>query len=136
VDRTRGPLELLLVEDNSADVRLVREAVAEYRLPVRLTLASDGEEAVKILTSDFRPARIILDINLPKLSGLAVLEQYKGQRSPVVVFSSGCTEAEIFLAVKLGARECVLIPKNIEAYMQTVRDMIERWALSDTAEKT
>lgn len=129
MDRNGPAVELLLVEDNAADVSVVREAVAEYRLTIKLTLASDGEQALKILRNGFRPALIILDINLPKLSGLAVLEQYQRNGSPVVIFSSSCTEAEIFLALRLGARDCIRKLDNLTEYTRTVLEIIEKWAV-------
>lgn len=121
-------VDVLLVEDNASDVRLVREAVAECDPPVRLTLAIDGEQALEILTSGFEPALIILDLNLPKISGLEVLEQYQSGRAPVVVFSSSCTEAEIYSALRLGASECVRKPSDLSEYVKTVRAMIDKWA--------
>jgi hypothetical protein len=69
------PVEVLLVEDNEGDVSLVRQSLIECDRPVELTVARDGEEALLLLrASDFQPDLVILDLNIPRLSGLAVLE--------------------------------------------------------------
>ena len=132
---SRTLVEVLLVEDNPGDVGLVREAIGECGLPINLTIASDGEEALKTLAGDFNPALIILDLNLPKVSGLTVLKICQGGRSAIVVFSSSYSDAEIARALRLGAREFIRKPIEFTAYLKTVREMIEKWALRETAGK-
>jgi CheY-like chemotaxis protein len=66
--------EALLVEDNAGDALLVGQALAECPIPVHLHIARDGEQALQILGDpEFKPDLIILDLNIPKISGYAVL---------------------------------------------------------------
>jgi len=83
------PVEVLLVEDNPGDTLLVGQILAEFQLPVRLHVARDGEQAIHMLTdADLKPSLIVLDLNLPKVSGSDLLKRYSGRHVPVVVFSS------------------------------------------------
>jgi CheY-like chemotaxis protein len=126
------PVDVLLVEDNLGDVMLIRQTIAERGLPVKLTTAMDGEQALRILGSGFSPALIILDLNLPKVSGLTLLERYQRAAPPVVVFSSSCNVDELSRAIALGARDCIRKPMDIAAYFQAVQCLIEKWALNPT----
>src|ERR1700738_4061575 len=102
--------EVLLVEDNEGDVSLVRRSLIECDRPVALIVARDGEEALRLLrVSDFSPDLVILDLNTPKLSGLAVLERLDLKDTPVVVFSSSCNTAELRHAL---AWECASALSN------------------------
>ena len=63
-------IEVFLVEDNPADVLLVRVALSQVPFPLKLLVAKDGEQALKMLgSSDFRPQLIILDLNMPRVDG-------------------------------------------------------------------
>jgi two-component system, response regulator len=121
-------LEVLLVEDNIGDVVLIRNAIAESGLPVKLTTAMDGEQALRILNSGLLPALVILDLNLPKVSGLKVLERRPQCAAPIVVFSSSDNTHEISQALALGACDYVRKPTEIEAYTTAVRGLIVKWA--------
>ncbi len=87
----------LVVEDNRADVFLVERAVELHKVPVRITVVEDGEQALKYLESAEAgrapcPALLLLDLNLPKRSGAEVLRQWRSSsrcgRVPVIVFTS------------------------------------------------
>src|SRR5260370_17275411 len=92
--RTRmNPSEVLLVEDNAGDALLIGQALAEYPTPVHLHIARDGEQALQMLEGpDFKPDLIILDLNIPKMSGYAVLGLYRPKKTPVVVFTASENE--------------------------------------------
>jgi DNA-binding response OmpR family regulator len=122
-------MEILLVEDNAADTVLIRQILAEASIPVNLHIARDGEQAVTMLSDvDFRPALIILDLNIPRITGPALLERWKSQNIPVVVFSSSLSEAERKRVLELGAREFIQKPTDIDAFAAALRGIIERWA--------
>jgi DNA-binding response OmpR family regulator len=122
-----NPVEVFLVEDNPADVMLVRVALSQVPFPIRLEVAKDGEQALKMLnTPDFSPDLIILDLNMPRLDGQSVLQQYR-KRTPVVIFSSTQNKAEVQEALALGAREYVQKPIGFELYADAVRGIVERW---------
>lgn len=93
-----------------------------------MRVAVDGEQALDILSDhEFEPDLIILDLNLPKVSGIAFLEQSQRKDLPVVVFSSSQNPYEISHARKLGAREFVGKPLDLEEFTDAVRGIMDRW---------
>lgn len=121
-------IEVFLVEDNPADVLLVRVALSQVPFPLKLLVAKDGEQALKMLSSpDFRPNLIILDLNMPRVDGQAVLQQYQQTKVPIVIFSSTQNKAEVQKALALGAREYVQKPIGFEPYADAVRGIVTRW---------
>lgn len=111
-------IEVLLVEDNPGDVDLVRHSAELCDRPVTLHVANDGEEALRLLDhTTSAPDLVILDLNLPKVSGFDVLEQAQQHDLPFVIFSSSCNTAEIKRALELGARECVQKPTDVTAFV-------------------
>jgi DNA-binding response OmpR family regulator len=121
-------MEILLVEDNAGDAVLIRQILADATEPVTLHIARDGEQAVGMLDSgDFRPTLIILDLNIPRIPGPALLERWRANDIPVVVFTSSRNEAESERVLALGAREFIYKPTNIEAFISAVRGIVERW---------
>lgn len=126
-------VEVFLVEDNPADVLLVRVALSQVPFPVRLEVAKDGEEALRMLRSpDFEPQLIILDLNMPRVDGQTVLQQYHSQKIPIVIFSSTQNKAEVQKALALGAREYVQKPIGFEPYADAVRGILKRWVCPPT----
>src|SRR5581483_7251258 len=86
-----GPTRLLLVEDNPGDVRLFREAVGRCSPNIQVSVAEDGESALKVLPR-LTPHLVVLDLNLPAMDGHGLLQILKSSDAlkmiPVVVFSS------------------------------------------------
>jgi DNA-binding response OmpR family regulator len=122
-------MEILLVEDNAGDAVLIRQILADASVPVNLHIVRDGEQALTMLSdADFQPALIILDLNIPRISGSVLLERWKAQETPVVVFSSSLNDAEQARVMELGAREFVQKPTDVEAFSEAVCGIIERWA--------
>lgn len=120
--------EVFLVEDNPADVLLIRVALSQVPYPPELLVANDGEQALAMLNSaDFRPQLIILDLNMPRIDGQTVLQQYRAKNIPIVIFSSTQNKAEVQRALSLGAREYVQKPLGFEPYADAVRGILERW---------
>jgi DNA-binding response OmpR family regulator len=70
----------------------------------------------------------MLDLNIPRISGSVLLERWKAQETPVVVFSSSLNDAEQARVMELGAREFVQKPTDVEAFSEAVCGIIERWA--------
>jgi|SRR5579884_376737 len=136
MDRT-GPLEVLLVEDNPGDVRLVKEALRDFHLPLHLTIARDGEEAMQLLSkngsgsSRLRPHVVLLDLNLPKRSGHEVLRRIKEdpelQTTPVIIVSSASSADEVNRAYKMSANAYICKPMDLETTLQTIRDVCTFW---------
>jgi len=126
-----NPSEVLLVEDCAGDALLVGQALAECPTLVHLHIARDGEQALQILEqSYFKPDLIILDLNIPKMSGYAVLalNPPKKTKTPVVVFSASENEADVSRAFSLGAREFIHKPMDLDEYKSAVSGMVQKWA--------
>jgi two-component system response regulator len=130
--RTLTPIEILLIEDGAGDVLLFRHALEDYPRPVTLRVARDGEQALQILADPtLNLDLIILDLNLPKVSGICVLGQFGSRKVPIVIFSSSQNAAEIEHALRLGAVEFVQKPIDLDLFDNAVRGMIDRWTGRD-----
>jgi two-component system response regulator len=122
-------MEILLVEDNAGDAVLIRQILADTAVPVNLHIVRDGEQALTILSdAHFRPELIILDLNIPRITGSALLERWKSQETPVVVFTSSLHDTDRVRALELGAREFIQKPTDIGAFTQAIRDILERYS--------
>ena len=129
---TLNPIELLVVDDNIAEAVLLLCALEDCPTPVKLHLAKDGTECLQML-GERAFDLVILDLNLPGLSGFEVLERCEPKRVPVVMFSNSSIEADAKRALELGAREFVHKPIGLEAYRRAVLTMIEKWVLGSGA---
>ena len=122
------PVQILFIEDSAGDALLTGQIVAESPVPIKLVIARDGVQALSILNDPgFQPALIILDLNIPLISGHAVLERNPRKEIPVVIFSVSDDQRDIPRALALGAREYVQKPMNLQAYKQAVLALIEKW---------
>jgi len=127
--------EIVLVDDNPADAALVQEALARSPHQSRLTCLTDGEQAVAYLRDRLgdaaRPQLMILDLNLPKKDGRAVLACAKAdpdlRQIPVVVFSTSQSSRDIAGSYELGANCYVCKPGNLQGFFQAVRSIEEFW---------
>jgi CheY-like chemotaxis protein len=123
-----NPVQVLLVEDSAGDALLTSQIVADSALPVKLVIARDGVQALMMLADpEFQPTLVILDLNIPLISGHVVLERNLRKDIPVVVFSVTGDENEVRRALALGAREFVQKPTDLEAYKQAVFTMVHKW---------
>ena len=131
----RPPLEVLLVEDNPADVRLTIEALKDAKVPTRLHVARDGVEAIRLLRDDTglvpRPDLILLDLNLPRKDGREVLAEVKKDETlrhiPVVILTTSQAEQDILQSYRLGANAFVTKPVEIDHFFEVVRSMEHFW---------
>jgi DNA-binding response OmpR family regulator len=122
-------MEILLVEDNAGDAVLIRQILADASVRVNLHIVRDGEQALTMLSdAHFQPALIILDLNIPRISGALLLERWRSQNIPVVVFSSSLNDAERTRVLELGAREFVQKPTDLDAFSSVVRGIVDRYA--------
>ena len=125
------PVSILLVEDSPSEVFIIRDVLSEQLFPITLRVAVDGDQAIRILSnsanSDEKPDLIILDLNLPKVNGLSVLERCRPD-VPVVMFSSSASSCERQRALELGAKEFVQKPMDYDQYRHLVSQMVQNWA--------
>ncbi len=137
-DRAVGnPVEILLVEDNPADVRLTREALKETKLSNNLSVVMDGEAALCFLRRQGeyaavpRPDLVLLDLNLPKKSGREVLAEIKAdprlRRIPVAILTMSDAEEDIVKSYDLHANCYIRKPLDIEQFTTVVRSVENFW---------
>jgi chemotaxis family two-component system response regulator Rcp1 len=117
---------VLLVEDNPTDAFVIKWVVEECGLDFRIRIMSDGQDALTYLQELERdktvpcPALVILDLNLPKVSGLEVLQKLRGEsrcrNTPVIVVSSSSAESDRRNSRALGAEEYFEKPNDLDAY--------------------
>src|SRR5262249_30755577 len=132
-----APIEILLVEDNPGDVRLIREALGEAHVPNKLRVVSDGMEAMSFLHREGRyeelprPDLILLDLNLPRKSGREVLEEVKRDPRlntiPVVVLTTSEADADILASYRLHANCYITKPGDLEQFLKVVRSIDHFW---------
>jgi CheY-like chemotaxis protein len=130
-------LQVLLVEDNEGDVRLIKEAFSESKIDKNFSVARDGEDALNFLyrrgkyNDTVRPDIILLDINLPKKNGFEVLEQIKKdpelKKIPIIMLSSSSSEDHIAKSYDLNANCYVTKPTDFDEYSQVVKTIEDFW---------
>lgn len=131
------PVEILLVEDNPADVRLTREALRDAKIHNRLHTVVDGIEAMKFLRREGeyaqspRPDLMLLDLNLPKKSGREVLAEVKADPTlraiPVVVFTTSQSDEDILRSYDLHANCFITKPVDFTQFAVIVNRIEEFW---------
>ncbi len=135
--RPGRPIEILLVEDNPADIRLTREALTEGKVRNNLHVAADGVAALELLRRQGphsgapRPDLILLDLNLPKKNGREILAEIKQDESlcqiPVVVLTTSEDEEDILRSYQLHANCYVTKPVGLEQFLAVIRQIDSFW---------
>lgn len=131
------PIEILLVEDNPAEVRLTREVLKEGRVRNSVSVVSDGVEALSFLRrgpgfeASPRPDLILLDLNLPRKDGREVLAELKDdpdlRRIPVVVLTTSIAEQDVLRSYSLHANCYITKPVDLDQFIAVVRSIDEFW---------
>jgi two-component system, chemotaxis family, response regulator Rcp1 len=129
--------DILLIEDNEGDVRLLREVLRETNKAVRLCVVSDGLEAMAFLRYQGphlnapRPDLILLDLHMPKMDGLEVLAQVKAdpwlRTIPIIVLTSSQSELDIVQSYKLMASCYLTKPGELKDYQSLVKSLNDFW---------
>jgi two-component system, response regulator len=125
---------ILLVEDNPDDERLTLRALRRSNLTNTIVVARNGEEALQqVFGPAPLPCVVLLDLKLPKVDGLAVLQQIRASDRtrllPVVVLTSSSEDRDIIESYSLGANSYVRKPVNIDEFTEAVRQLGLYWAL-------
>jgi CheY-like chemotaxis protein len=132
---------ILMVEDDPKDVELTLTALEEYHLANEVVVARDGQQALDYLygrgefsgRSRENPAVILLDLKLPKVDGLEVLQQVKSDENlktiPVVVLTSSNEEKDMMRSYKLGVNAYVVKPVDFHEFVNAVRELGVFWAV-------
>lgn len=130
-------MQILLVEDNAADIRLTQEALKDAKILNDLHVARDGVEAMDFLLrregyEDVpRPDIVILDLNLPRKDGKEVLAELKGDPAlrtiPVAVLTTSEAEADVLDSYDLGANCFLTKPVDLDQFLKVVQAVEEFW---------
>jgi len=132
---------ILLVEDDPSDVDLTMTALADYNLTNEVVVTHDGEEALDYLycrgkfqsRTPQNPAVILLDLKLPKVDGLEVLEKVKSDEKlkvvPVVVLTSSREERDMVASYKLGVNAYVVKPVDFHEFVNAIKELGVFWAI-------
>jgi len=137
---------ILLVEDNSRDVALTRRALKKSNIVNEVVVARDGVEALDYLFGTgtqagrdmaVTPQLILLDLKLPKLNGLEVLQRIRSdertRRLPVVIFTSSSEEEDMIKSYDLGANSYVRKPVDFEQFLEATRQLGMYWLVLNEA---
>ena len=132
---------ILMVEDDQKDVELTLTALEEYNLANEVVVVGDGEEALdylycrgayKMRIGD-NPAVMLLDLKLPKVDGLEVLQKVKADEKlrmiPVVVLTSSHEEKDMVASYKLGVNAYVVKPVDFHEFVNAIRELGVFWAV-------
>jgi len=135
-------VEILLVEDNPNDVEMALRAFKKNKLANSIFVVEDGEEALNFIFTKGKfaeraeknlPKMILLDLKLPKVDGLEVLREIKGNEEtkiiPVVVLTSSKEESDIVESYKLGVNSYIVKPVDFDKFVNTVKDLGFYWLL-------
>jgi CheY-like chemotaxis protein len=132
---------ILIVEDDPNDLELTMTALAEYNLANEVVIARDGQQALDYLycrrefsaRADENPAVMLLDLKLPKIGGLEILQQVKSDERlrmiPVVVLTSSHEEKDMMRSYSLGVNAYVVKPVDFHAFVNAVRELGAFWAV-------
>jgi two-component system response regulator len=125
---------ILLIEDNPSDVDLTRRALEKSRIANELVVAEDGEAALDYLwreDNDELPALALLDLNLPKLSGLEVLRRIRAhartRRLPVVILTSSKEEQDLAAGYDLGVNSYIRKPVDFKQFAHCIEQLGLYW---------
>jgi CheY-like chemotaxis protein len=134
---TVNPIEILLVEDNPADVRLTIEALKEEKVYNNLHVVNDGEDALFFLrrqgkySNAIRPDLVLLDLNLPKIDGREVLKEVKSddklKQIPVVVLTASKAEEDIIKSYNLHANCYITKPVDLKQFIKVAQSIQNFW---------
>jgi CheY-like chemotaxis protein len=128
---TSKPIEVLLVEDDPGDVLMTQEAFADYKIANRLSVVTNGEDAIAYMRKQDRfadvatPDLVLLDLNLPRRNGREVLREIKEdaelRRIPVVILTTSEAEEDVVASYLLHANAYVRKPVDFEQFVAAVR---------------
>ncbi len=136
------PIEILFIEDNPHEAELTIRSLKKHNLANRLKHIADGPEALDFIFSQGiyadrkesqNPKLILLDLKLPKMSGLEILRQIKTNEQtktiPVVVLTSSKEEMDVAESYRLGANSYIVKPVNFESLNEAVKQLGLYWLL-------
>lgn len=137
-----NPIEILLVEDNPADLKMTLHALRSGNVANHIQVARDGAEALEFIFCEGafsarnindRPKVILLDLKLPKVDGLEVLARVKGdprtKNIPVVIMTSSNEQSDVARSYDLGVNSYIVKPVNFDSFAKAVQELGMYWML-------
>jgi chemotaxis family two-component system response regulator Rcp1 len=132
-------VEILLVEDNPADVRLTLEVFKDSRIANHISVVTDGEEALLYLrkkgkfADEPRPDLILLDLNLPKKDGREVLSEIKTDAElktiPVIVLTTSDADQDVLKAYDSGVNSYITKPVDLDQFIRICHSIVDFWLM-------
>ncbi|OCC16569.1 response regulator receiver protein [Dissulfuribacter thermophilus] len=135
-------VDIVLIEDNPDDIELTLRAFKKYNLTNKIIVLRDGEDALDYIFSrgkyeghskHERPKLILLDLKLPKIDGLEVLRELKGDEStkmvPVVVLTSSKEERDLVESYRLGVNSYIKKPVDFAEFMECIKNLGLYWVI-------
>ncbi|MFZ4543810.1 MAG: response regulator [Saprospiraceae bacterium] len=129
--------KIILVEDNIADAELVKIAVSELELPVKIHHASGNDELFHFFETDdlSQVVLILLDLNMPRINGIEILKKLKAtprlSSIPVVVFTTSSSKTDVLACYDYGANAYVCKPIDYETFNENIKAIVQFWALNN-----
>jgi chemotaxis family two-component system response regulator Rcp1 len=137
--REGRPVEILLVEDNPADVRLTVEVFKDSRITNHISVAADGEEALDFLrkrgkyADEIKPDLVLLDLNLPKKDGREVLTEIKADPDlkaiPIIVLTTSDADQDVWKAYDSGVNCYITKPVDLEKFIRIFHSIEDFWLM-------
>jgi len=129
----KGIRQILIAEDNLADLELIKTGFKEINLLADITIVKDGQELLNFFKSSNidNLGLVLLDLNLPKVDGMEILEQFYTDQVlkniPIIVFTSSEDNEKIIRAYELGANACIRKPENVNQFSQIIKAISNFW---------
>ena len=129
----KGVKQILIAEDNLADLELIKSGFAEINLNAEITIVKDGQELLNFFQNDDigNLGLVLLDLNLPKVDGMDILKKFYTddilKNIPIVVFTSSNDYGQIIRCYEFGANACIKKPENISDFSKIIRAISNFW---------
>jgi len=129
-------LNILLIEDDTIEIMKVNRTIKSLDLPHRIVEARNGEEALALLnTKENLPDIILLDLNMPKISGIEFLKILKADQVlkyiPTIILTTSANHKDILECYKIGIAGYIIKPLKYEDYVSKLKSLMEYWSLNE-----
>lgn len=129
-------MHILLIEDDNIEIMKLQRTVSKLELKHKITQAKNGEEALEFLNSDDRlPDIILLDLNMPRMSGIEFLEILKKDNAlrylPTIVLTTSENRADLLECYKIGIAGYVIKPLKYEDYESKLNKVLDYWNINE-----
>ncbi|MBX2816143.1 MAG: response regulator [Saprospiraceae bacterium] len=129
--------EVLLIEDNGGDIKLIEEAIKDGNLSIKLNIIKDGGDALSYMEDVSKgtimnwPSIIVMDLNLPKVSGIDLLKKFKADpefcQIPVIILTTSNLSSDIKMCYQLGANAYINKPLDVFVFFEIIQEIDKFW---------